>query len=76
MTKKDAIIAKKDEKLKGKDLDIAKKDKRITSLTVAIKGQKHQLERIIDPIDMTEEEVIEPPNKQARTKKIPPRATS
>ena len=29
MTKKDAIIAKKDEKLKGKDLDIAKKDNRI-----------------------------------------------
>ena len=38
MTKNDAIIAKKDEKLKGKDLDIAKKDKRITSLTAAIMG--------------------------------------
>jgi len=67
MTKKDAFIAKKDEKLKGKDLDIVKKDNRIASLKGAIRGQLQQLGTILDPvdIDLTEEEVIEPPSKRA-----------
>lgn len=45
MTKKDAIIAKKDEKLKGKDLDIAKKDNRIATLEGAIRDSYNSLKQ-------------------------------
>ena len=74
MTKKDAIIAKKDEKLKGKELDIAKKDNRIAFLEEAIRGQ---LQPNPVEVDLTEDESAdaEPTNKRARTEEDTPKST-
>ena len=71
-------IAKKDEKLKGKDLNIARKTIGLQLQWGLLgRGQSQQLETIIDPLDvnLTEEEVIEPPHKRAaRTEEDAPKS--